>query len=98
MASESRNEGGLMGASTSIATPASLPATHAHYPLVGVAAVVIAACASTLSTRITTFGIADIRGGLGLGFDEGSWLTSVFSAGQMLTTPAAAWLSTALGT
>ena len=31
-------------------------------------------------TRLTTFGLADIRGGVGLGFDEGSWLTAVMTA------------------
>jgi DHA2 family multidrug resistance protein len=83
--------------STAIAAPASLPAPHTHYPVVGVAAVLIAAFVSTLNTRVTTFGLSDIRGGLGLGFDEGSWLTSIFSASQMLITPAAAWLSTVIG-
>src|SRR5882724_7501833 len=66
-------------------------------PLAGVAAVLLGAFIATLNTRVTTFGLADIRGGLGLGFDEGSWLTSVFSAGQMFIAPAAAWLSTVLG-
>jgi DHA2 family multidrug resistance protein len=68
-----------------------------EYPLVGVAAVLLGAFIATLNTRVTTFGLADIRGGLSFGFDEGSWLTSVFSAGQMLIAPAAAWLSTVVG-
>ncbi len=72
-------------------------AARCEYPLVGVAAVLLGAFVATLNTRITTFGLADIRGGLSLGFDEGSWLTSVFSAGQMLIAPAAAWLSTVVG-
>jgi DHA2 family multidrug resistance protein len=66
-------------------------------PLFGVAAVLAGAFIATLNTRVTTFGLADIRGGLGLGFDEGSWLTSVFAAGQMAVAPAAAWLSTVFG-
>jgi DHA2 family multidrug resistance protein len=86
-----------MGMSASLPAPANPSAKSGRYPLVGVAAVVIAACASTLNTRITTFGLADIRGGLALGVDEGSWLTSMFSAAQMLVTPAAAWLSTTIG-
>ena len=53
---------------------------------------------SSLNTRLTTFGLADIRGGMGLGFDEGSWLTTVFGAAQMVVAPSAAWLSTAVGT
>jgi MFS transporter, DHA2 family, multidrug resistance protein len=68
------------------------------YPIVGVAAVILGAFISSLNTRITTFGLADLRGGLGLGFDEGSWITTVFGAAQMLVTPAAAWMSTVLST
>jgi DHA2 family multidrug resistance protein len=69
-----------------------------EYPVLGVAAVMIGAFISSLNTRITTFGIADIRGGLGIGFDEGSWITTVFGASQMVVTPAAAWMSTVLST
>src|SRR5580704_18773519 len=53
---------------------------------------------ASLNTRISTFGLADIRGGLSLGFDEGSWITTVFGAAQMVVTPAAAWMSTIFGT
>jgi DHA2 family multidrug resistance protein len=76
---------------------AAAPAAQQGRPLVGVAAVLVGAFISTLNTRVTTFGLADIRGGLGLGFDEGSWLTSIFSASQMIVAPAAAWLSTVFG-
>jgi DHA2 family multidrug resistance protein len=81
------------------AAPPGVPASAArcNRPLVGVAAVLAGAFVATLNTRITTFGLADIRGGLGLGFDEGSWLTAVFSAAQMMVAPAAAWLSTVFG-
>ena len=68
------------------------------YPLIGVGAVILGAFISSLNARITTFGLADIRGGLGLGFDEGSWIATVFFAAQMVVTPAAAWLSTVLST
>jgi DHA2 family multidrug resistance protein len=86
-----------MAASMVMAAPASAPVPSCRYPLIGVAAVLIGAFVATLNTRITTFGLADIRGGLSLGFDEGSWLTSVFSAGQMMVAPAAAWISTVIG-
>jgi DHA2 family multidrug resistance protein len=71
--------------------------TSCTRPLIGIAAVLAGACISPLNTRVTTFGLADIRGGLGLGFDEGSGLTSVFAASQMLVAPAAAWLSLVFG-
>ena len=67
-------------------------------PFLGVAAVMLGAVISTLNVRITSFGLADIRGGLGLGFDDGSWVNTVFTASQMVVTPAAAWMSTVLGT
>src|SRR4051794_9835773 len=67
-------------------------------PLIGVAAVLMGAFISTLNTRVTTFGLADIRGGLSLGFDEGSWLNTAFSASQMIVAPCAAWLSIVIGT
>src|SRR3954449_13077183 len=73
------------------------PPARCERPLIGVAAVLMGAFIATLNTRVTTFGLADIRGGLGLGFDEGSWLTSMFAAGQMAVAPAAAWLSQVLG-
>jgi DHA2 family multidrug resistance protein len=81
------------------ATPMPLPATRrCEYPVVGVVAVLVGAFISTLNVRITTTGLADIRGALGLGFDEGSWVSTIFSAAQMVVTPAAAWMSTVLGT
>src|SRR5580704_6530437 len=69
-----------------------------EYPVLGVVAVMLGAFISSLNTRITTFGLADIRGGLSFGFDEASWITTVFGAAQMVVTPAAAWMSTVLGT
>ena len=82
-------------------SPATAPSnilTGCEYPIIGVTAVILGACISSLNTRITSFGLADIRGGLGLGFDEGSWLITVFGAAQMIVTPAAAWMSTVLST
>src|ERR1700757_4550136 len=76
----------------------TVAAAPCRRPLAGVAAVLMGAFISTLNTRVTTFGLADVRGGFGLGFDEGSWLTTVFSAIQMLVAPGAAWLSMVIGT
>ncbi len=80
-----------------IAAPPPL-AAHCPRPLLGVIAVLLGAFLSSLNTRLTTFGLADIRGGMGLGFDEGSWLTTVFGAAQMVMAPSAAWLSMVIGT
>jgi DHA2 family multidrug resistance protein len=71
---------------------------RSEYPGIGVVAVMLGAFISSLNTRITSVGLADIRGGLGLGFDEASWITTVFGAAQMVVTPASAWMSTVLST
>ncbi|HXU58204.1 MAG TPA: MFS transporter [Verrucomicrobiae bacterium] len=86
----------LPAASTRLPTPAAVAAPCPR-PLIGVAAVLMGAFISTLNTRVTTFGLADIRGGLSLGFDEGSWINTAFSASQMVVAPCAAWLSMVFG-
>ena len=81
------------------AAPVPLPAIgRSEYPAVGVVAVMMGALISTLNARLTTQGLADIRGALGLGFDGGSWINTIFSAAQMVVTPAAAWMGTVLST
>jgi MFS transporter, DHA2 family, multidrug resistance protein len=84
---------------TAAARPMPLPATRrCEHPVLGVVAVMVGAFISTLNVRLTSQGLADIRGALGLGFDEGSWVSTIFSAAQMVVTPAAAWMSTVLST
>lgn len=53
-------------------------------PYVGILGVLIGAILSFTASRITTFGLADLRGGLHFGFDEGAWMTTSFGVGQML--------------
>jgi hypothetical protein len=53
---------------------------------------------STLTSRITALGLADIRGALGVGFDEGAWINTAFTASQMFIGPIAVWAAFLLGT
>lgn len=78
-------------------TPVQVPARETHHPMLGVAAVLIGAFISTINTRLTSVGLADIRGGLSLGFDEGSWLSTVFAASQMVVCMSAAWFALVFG-
>ena len=41
---------------------------------------------STLNGRLSTFGLADIRGAIGAGFDEGAWITTAQTSAQMFIT------------
>ena len=87
-----------IAATPAAAAPALSSTGRCEYPALGVAAVMLGAVISTLNVRITSAGLADIRGALGLDFDEGAWFSTVFGAAQMLVTPAAAWMSTVLST
>src|ERR1700689_4592389 len=66
-------------------------------PLVGVVAVLIGSIISTLAGRVTSFGLADVRGAVHAGFDEGAWITTALTVGQMLIAPVAIWAGGAFG-
>src|SRR5271167_652565 len=66
-------------------------------PLIGVVAVLLGAVISTLAGRLTTFGLADVRGAVHAGFDEGAWIPTAFTVGQMLIGPVSAWLGGVFG-
>ena len=66
-------------------------------PLVGVVAVLIGSIISTLASRLTVFGLADVRGAVHAGFDEGAWIATAFTVGQMLIGPASPWLGSVFG-
>ncbi|WP_460044475.1 MFS transporter [Pseudomonas sp. S2_H01] len=66
-------------------------------PWIGILAVILAAFVSTLSSRLTNFGVADIGGALGASFDERAWITTSFSSAQMLMGPLAVWLGLVYG-
>src|ERR1700721_3088213 len=77
--------------------PAAPSESPAKIPWMGLLAVLLGAFISTLNGRLSTFGLADIRGAVHAGFDEGAWITTVQSAAQMLVGPAAIWMGTADG-
>ncbi len=66
-------------------------------PYIGILGVLLGSIMATLGSRVTTFGIADLRGGLHLGFDEGAWMTTSFGVGQMLIGVACPYLGAIFG-
>jgi DHA2 family multidrug resistance protein len=66
-------------------------------PYIGTLAVLLGAVISTLDNRISSFGLADVRGAVHASFDEGAWVTTAFTVGQMLIGPASAWLGMVFG-
>lgn len=66
-------------------------------PWLGIVAVLFGAVAATLTSRLTSSGLADIRGAIGAGFDEGAWITTAFTVAQMIVGPPTVWLGKVLG-
>ena len=74
-----------------------LPADLAHSPLLGVAAVVMGAGTASLAARLLSLGLADLRGHLGIGIDEGAWIGTAFNASTMFIGPLTVYLGALLG-
>lgn len=77
--------------------PAAAPAPLATRPWVGILAVLFGAFISTIIGRLSTFGLADIRGAIHAGVDEGAWITTAQTTAQMLVGPAAGWFGMVYG-
>lgn len=67
------------------------------HPLLGVAGVLLGALIATCTGRLTSVGLADIRGALHLGFDEGAWINTAFNAAMMFIGPFSVYLGGLLG-
>jgi len=66
-------------------------------PYIGILGVLLGSLASTIGSRVTTLGLADLRGGIHAGFDEGAWITTAFGVGQMLVGVASPYLGAVFG-
>src|SRR6202008_2378342 len=74
-----------------------LPADLSHSPLLGIFAVVMGAGLASLAARLLSLGLADLRGHLGLGVDEGAWVGTAFNAATMFIGPLTVYLGALLG-
>jgi DHA2 family multidrug resistance protein len=77
--------------------PAGPSGGLAGVPWLGLVAVLLGTFISTLNGRLSSFGLADIRGALGAGFDEGAWITTAQTMAQMMIAPVAVWAGSAFG-
>jgi DHA2 family multidrug resistance protein len=66
-------------------------------PWLGLFAVLMGTFISTLTSRLSTFGLTDVRGAIHAGFDEGAWITTAFTTAQMMITPVAVWIGSIYG-
>lgn len=73
-------------------TPPSPPVFNARLA-VGLLGALLAAMVAGLNGRIPGLVLADLRGALGFGLDDASWLSTAYSAGELAAMPFATWLA-----
>jgi len=67
------------------------------HPYIGIAGVFLGAATSTLNGRLLSVGLPDLRGALGFGFDDASWIPTVLNMGMMFIGVFAVFLGAAYG-
>ena len=79
------------------AAAAAIPSEISTRPLLGILGVVIGAGLVTLTGRMLSLGLADLKGHVGIGFDQGAWLDSAYNAALMFIGPFSVYLGGLLG-
>jgi MFS transporter, DHA2 family, multidrug resistance protein len=79
------------------ATAAAIPSEISTRPLVGILGVLIGAGLVTLTGRMLSLGLADLKGHLGISYDAGAWLDSAYNASIMFIGPFSVYLGGLLG-
>src|SRR3546814_10649731 len=62
----------------------------------GLLGIFLAAMMAGLNNRVGALALADVRGALGFGLDDASWLNTVYTAGELIVMPFAAWFAITL--
>src|SRR5438309_10326649 len=76
---------------------AALPSDLSHSPLLGILGGVMGAGIVTLAGRLLSLGLADLKGNVGIGFDDGAWIGSAFNVALMFLGPFTEYLGGLLG-
>jgi len=79
------------------ATASAIPAEVSTRPLLGILGVVTGAGLVTLAGRMLSLGLADLKGHVGIGLDDGAWLDSAYNASLMFIGPFSVYLGALLG-
>src|SRR5271166_1957996 len=79
------------------ATAAAISSEVTTRSLLGIIGVIIGAGLVTLTGRMLTMGLADLRGHVGISYDQGAWLDSAYNASLMFIGPFSVYLGGLLG-
>jgi len=94
---------------TSIAVPATRPASSqasmaasfprdlSHSPLLGIFGVVLGAGIVTLTGRLITLGLPDLKGNVGISFDDGAWISTIWNTALIFIGPLSVYIGGLLG-
>lgn len=74
-----------------------LPSELSESPLLGILGVVLGAGIVTLTSRMLTLGTADLKGSLGIGYDDGAWIGSAYNVALMFIGPFTVYVGGLLG-
>ncbi|MGA7423159.1 MAG: MFS transporter, partial [Candidatus Sulfotelmatobacter sp.] len=79
------------------ATAAAIPSELSARPVLGIFGVLIGAGLVTLTGRMLSLGLADLKGHVGISYDQGAWLDSAYNASVMFIGPFTVFLGGLLG-
>ena len=79
------------------ATALAIPAEISTRPVLGIVGVLIGAGLVTLTSRMISLGMADLKGHVGISYDDGAWLGSAFDFGLMFIGPFIVYIGGLLG-
>src|ERR1700741_3014971 len=79
------------------AAAGAMPSEVSTRPLIGILGVVLGAGLVTLTGRMLSLGLADLKGHVGISFVDGAWLDSAFNASLMFIGPFSVYLGGLLG-
>jgi DHA2 family multidrug resistance protein len=75
----------------------AVPAELSKSPLLGILGVIIGAGVVTLTSRMISLGLADLRGHRGFGYDDSAWIGTAFDVGLMFIGPFTVYLGGLIG-
>jgi DHA2 family multidrug resistance protein len=61
-------------------------------PLFGLGGVLIAAMTSEFNDQVTSIALTDVRGALGIGYDSGTWIESLYVSAEIIGMAISPWL------
>src|SRR5262250_2742788 len=73
------------------------PAELSKSPLLGILGVITGAGIVTLTGRMITLGLADLKGHVGISFDDGAWISTAFNMALTFIGPFTVYLGAMLG-